>query len=497
MTVLGIVADDVTGATTVGALIAREGVEASVYFDFRSLEQDASADDEVVITSTDSRPLEPEVAYKRVKEATAALIRLGARQFSKRIDTTCRGGIGPEVEGMLDALTEADAAASPEAAGSPSGGPSEDDAVAGGRRESSPETTRPEGDGTDDGWVAVVVPAMPQSRRIVVGGYSIIDSVLLHRTAVAQDVRTPVRQSHLPTLLAGQLRQGVAHVGMDAVIAGPDAIASRLAEARSAGNRVFVVDAATVEDVDAVAQAVVALGWKAAAVDPGPFTDRLAVRSGLITPRPTTERPLREEPKADDAGTVMVVAGSATTVTHEQVTSLLQVPGTVAVGARVLSLLGDRATFDAECKHVLFQVNELLKDSRPRVLVLALETVLTGVRATMEDMERAAGTTGQAVSTLLTVRFGMLARLVADMVGAEHLAGFYLTGGDVMINSCLALDASGITLVDYVIPQIDQGRIAGGPYAGTPVVCKGGLTGRSNTAVLSVNRLFDERNIAR
>ena len=139
---------------------------------------------------------------------------------------------------------------------------------------------------------------------------------------------------------------------------------------------------------------------------------------------------------------------------------------------------------------------EILSRGRPRVLVLALETVLTGVRASIEDMERASGQSGQQASTLLTIRFGILARLVADMIGPEACAGLYLTGGDVMINSCLTLGAKGITLVDYVIPQIDQGRISGGPYDGVPIVCKGGLTGSTDTAVLSVNRLFDERKIS-
>ena len=201
MTALGIVADDVTGATTVGALIAREGVEATVFFDYTSLEEAASGEEEVVITSTDSRPLEPQVAFNRVRQATESLLRLGATQLSKRIDTTCRGGIGPEVEGMLAAAGE--------------------------------------------DHVAVVVPAMPQSRRIVIGGYSIIDSVLLHRTAVAQDVRTPVRESHLPTLLASQFTQPVAHVGISEVITGPQAVAAQMAQLREEGNRVFVVDAAT------------------------------------------------------------------------------------------------------------------------------------------------------------------------------------------------------------------------------------------------------------
>ena len=451
MTTLGIVADDVTGATTVGALIAREGVEASVYFNHRTLEEDIRGDEDVLITSTDSRPMEPEVAFGRVRRATRSLMRLGARQFSKRIDTTCRGGIGPEVEGMLTALGE--------------------------------------------DHVAVIVPAMPQSKRIVVGGYSLIDSELLSRTAVAQDVRTPVRQSHLPTLFAEQFSLPVEHIDLGHVLAGHERVAGELARGRTAGCRVFVVDAVTADDVDQIARAVVSLGWRTVCVDPGPFTDRLAVRSGLITPAVVADRGLRSRSLPEDAGTVMVIAGSATTVTHDQVRALRGVEGTCVVGARVLDLLGPREVFDAECSRVAFQVNEILGRGRPRVLVLALETVLTGVRASIEDMERASGQSGQQASTLLTIRFGILARLVADMIGPEACAGLYLTGGDVMINSCLTLGAKGITLVDYVIPQIDQGRISGGPYDGVPIVCKGGLTGSTDTAILSVNRLFDERKI--
>ena len=42
--------------------------------------------------------------------------------------------------------------------------------------------------------VAVVVPAMPQSRRILVGGYSVIDGVALINTPVAKDVHTRKRK---------------------------------------------------------------------------------------------------------------------------------------------------------------------------------------------------------------------------------------------------------------------------------------------------------------
>ncbi len=56
---------------------------------------------------------------------------------------------------------------------------------------------------------------------------------------------------------------------------GESQIVIDLQEQQQRGVRVIVVDAITVEDVDAIAGAVVALNWNVLAVDPGPFTERL------------------------------------------------------------------------------------------------------------------------------------------------------------------------------------------------------------------------------
>lgn len=446
---LGIVADDVTGATTVGALIAREGVKTTVLFDHDAIGHYTPSADEVLITSTDSRALPADEAHRRVKQATMLLQEQGVKQFSKRTDTTFRGGVGPELEGMLAAL--------------------------------------------GDEYVAVVVPAMPQSRRIVIGGYSLIDSVLLSRTAVAHDLRTPVLQSHLPTLLKTQLRLPSAHVGLADVLAGKDHLAEALLKARGSGARVFVIDAADLDDVDMIAMAVCQLDWKAIAVDPGPFTDRMGIRSGAITAIPIFDRELRLDSRPGDEGTVMVVAGSATDVTHRQISSLARVEGSISVSTYVLKLISEPAVFEAEVARVEAEVTSIISAAMPRVLILALETVFAGERTPSNELEAASGLQGDAISELLTERLGAVARRVADLLGPQRITGFYLTGGDVMINVCHSFDANGITLVDYVIPQIDQGRIAGGPFDGISVVCKGGLTGDSTTAIASVNRIFDER----
>ena len=447
---VGVVADDLTGATTVGALLARRGVETTVLFERDAVCEHRPGENSALIVSTDSRAMPPEVAFARVRRATQALWDAGVRQFAKRIDTTCRGGIGPEVEGMLSALPE--------------------------------------------DHVAVIVPAMPQSKRIVVDGYSIIDSTLLARTGVARDVRTPVVESHLPTLLSGQFTLALAHVPLAVLLQGPQALRSRLLELRAEGVRVVLLDATSMEDVDLIARTVVELGLATVCVDPGPFTERVAVHSGAVAGGAVPGRTIRTEPRHDDSGTVLVVAGSASDLTHVQVQALREVGGTQAVGVRVMELLGPAEVFQAEVERVLGQVWHLTAGgSPPRVLVLAFDSVLAGAAPDIEHTQKVTGLTSGQISALLTGRLGVVARTVADEI-RDSCAGFYLTGGDVMVSTCGSLGARGITLVDFVAPQIDQGVLVSGPYSGLPVVCKGGLTGTEMTAVQSVNRIFDERS---
>ena len=137
-------------------------------------------------------------------------------------------------------------------------------------------------DQLNEDTIAVVVPAMPQSRRILVGGYSVIDGVALINTPVAQDVRTPVKENYIPRLLAGQTRRKVGLVTLDQVLKGKEGIKEALTEVRNDGAGVIIVDAITLEDVDQIAQACIDLDWDVVAVDPGPFTSKLAYRSCLL-----------------------------------------------------------------------------------------------------------------------------------------------------------------------------------------------------------------------
>lgn len=455
MTELGIVADDVTGGTTVGALLAREGIEPTLCYDARTMADIVSPNEDVIITSTDSRAMKPEEAYKAVREATQSLLSLGATQFSKRIDTTMRGNIGAEVEGMLSAL--------------------------------------------DDDYVALVVPAMPQSKKVMIGGYLLIDSIPLAMTDVAHDVRTPVVLSDVRNLVQSQMKQRVAYVPVDDIVLGAHTIAAQLLLQRARGRRVFVIDAATLQEIQWIADAVVDLGWKVVAVDPGPFTLALAMRHSSIHPNLRPDRSVRTEASEFDNGIVLTCAGSATKTTRMQMMRLAAEPGTAVLSVDPMKLISNQPSVcSKEMQRVEEQAMQILSPSshQPRVVLLAVDNALEDkLPAKPDELTKISGLPAEEASNLITEKFSEVARTVANIVTPERCAGFYLTGGDTTVRFCKAIEAQGLHMVDYLIPQVDQSVIVGGPFSGTPVICKGGLTGVEETSLQVVNRLFDEQHV--
>lgn len=443
MPIIGAVADDLTGATTTGVLLARSKAQTAVFFNEEAAEKAKGADElDAILVSSNSRPLPADEAYEKVKSATLALKRMGVKYFSKRIDTTLRGGVGVEIDAMLDQIGE--------------------DAV------------------------AVVVPAMPQSRRILVGGYSVIDGVALINTPVAKDVRTPVKENYIPRLLAGQTRRQVGLVTLDKVLAGKEAVEKALEEKRGEGCEVIVVDGITLEDVETIAKACIALKWNVVAVDPGPFTAKLAYERGVIG----VEEPNIPETANEEEKTVLIAAGSATPVTKKQMEVLCEDERHVRISVEPILLIngGDEAV--AEAERAVELAKEMFQEgSQPRAILF--ETALHGELLNLDEEDKKRGYASGMSANRINAGLGTIITKLMERVGRDRIAGLYTTGGDTMVNVCYQLGVECIQVMDYVIPQADVGRLVGS-YDGLPVVGKGGLTGNDHTACDIVDRLFKE-----
>ena len=102
-----IVADDLTGANASGVLLKTFGLSPLTLTGDLPPPPAVRAGRDVLIAPTDSRAVAPTVAYRRVRDATTALAAPEVRLYTKRIDSTLRGNMGPELDAMLDALRRA------------------------------------------------------------------------------------------------------------------------------------------------------------------------------------------------------------------------------------------------------------------------------------------------------------------------------------------------------------------------------------------------------
>lgn len=96
---IGVIADDLTGAAEIGAIGWRHGLRAEI---LRGGEPSGKAD--LVCVDTDSRSCEPEVAAERAAAAANLLRAAGARWIYKKVDSVLRGNVTPEVEAILKQL---------------------------------------------------------------------------------------------------------------------------------------------------------------------------------------------------------------------------------------------------------------------------------------------------------------------------------------------------------------------------------------------------------
>jgi uncharacterized protein YgbK (DUF1537 family) len=416
-----IVADDLTGANTAGVLLTKAGLRILTIVQDSAI-CDLSADDyDGVVVNAMSRTVSPDSARLILERDTKALIARGGEFFCKRIDSTIRGNLGAEVEGMLTAL------------------------------------------GTE--YIAICVPSYPASGKITIGGYLLLNAVPIARTIASKDPLKPVRNSYLPDVFAEQTELQSAVIPLATVTKGTEAIISSLREVIGRGARIVVIDSANDNDIELIARAVVESGIKAVSVDPGPFTQALFPR--YISPK----RPPKK------AERILVVAGSISELTRAQLDHLEKQCGARLVSVDVRHFLEGECDVEVE-RALACAASEASRDHS----IFGFRVVETSEMVLDLDAEaRARSLTLDDISQRITRNLANLARKTIELAGVQ-IKGVYLTGGDLTVAFCNALGASAIELEDEIIPHISYGALRGGPYDGLKVTTKGGFIGVADTA---------------
>lgn len=401
---IGILADDLTGASDTGLQFRQAGLRTWVVTRLPQAPEATPGDVEVLSINTASRHLAPDQASERARDALAWLLGQGCQSFYKKLDSTLRGAIGAELAAL--------------------------------RRDLGSE-------------LALVAPAFPQAGRITLGGYQLVDGVPVSLSSYGQDPLHPVSESHLPTLLA-QGGERVGLIGWQTVSAGPAAIASELSALLAQEVRTVVADAVRPADLLALAEVV----------HRAPFRILPAGSAGLAAALCQTRstRPVlapSEPPRGRLLGKlppVFIVNGSANPVSLAQLQHLDADVRKVVVDVRQLLL-----TDDEELERVARQVLQGLLAGRDVLL-----TTADSPEQVRRDQELGTelGLSPFQVGHHLSEVMGRLVQKVISQGEVTHLV---LVGGETAAAVCSRLSGDRLEILEEVLPAIPCSQLVGSP----------------------------------
>ncbi|MDH6167305.1 uncharacterized protein YgbK (DUF1537 family) [Variovorax boronicumulans] len=204
--VLGCIADDFTGATDLANNLVRAGMRVVQAIGVPATPLDADVD--AVVVALKSRTIAPAEAIAQSLDALRWLQAQGAQQiyfkYCSTFDSTAQGNIGPVTEALMEAL-QCD--------------------------------------------FTIATPAFPDNKRTVFKGYLFAGDVLLNESGMQNHPLTPMTDANLVRVLQAQCTRKVGLIDHAVVARGDAAITERIAQLRSEGISIAIVDAVSNDDL--------------------------------------------------------------------------------------------------------------------------------------------------------------------------------------------------------------------------------------------------------
>lgn len=202
---LGVVADDITGATDLCLMLSREGMRV---IQIMGIPDGPMPDADAIVIALKSRSIPAPDAVSISVAAANALRAAGAAQilfkYCSTFDSTDQGNIGPVVEALLATL------------------------------------------GAD---LTIACPSFPRAGRTTYKGHLFVGDSLLSDSPLKDHPLNPMRDSNLQRVLQRQTPLPVGLIDIATIGAGVDALTTALAERRAAGKAIVIVDTLTDNDL--------------------------------------------------------------------------------------------------------------------------------------------------------------------------------------------------------------------------------------------------------
>ncbi len=211
-----VVADDFTGAADAGVQFSKKHMSTLVLSEKEYIEK-ALKEYDVLAFDTESRSDTKEEAYRKAFDIGRIAKQLKVKNIYKKVDSTLRGNIGAEIDGLMDST---------------------------GIRH------------------AIVVPALPSNGRITKNGSLYVKGIILENTETALDPINPVRESFIPDIIGRQTKKSIEIINHKEIRADKNDLACKIELLIKKGVQIIVIDALSDNDLDRIASAAVAVRQK-------------------------------------------------------------------------------------------------------------------------------------------------------------------------------------------------------------------------------------------
>ena len=399
-----IVADDFTGANDTGVQFTRQKIGSVVVTEPGDIAS-AVKEYDAIIVDTESRCDSKTDAYKKSFRTGKISGIHNFKYVYKKIDSTMRGNIGAEISGLMDSM---------------------------------------------DFSHAVIAPALPVYGRTTRNGYVYVNGILLEKTETANDPKTPVSDSFIPSIISQQTNRKTVVIRYEDVTKGEEFIREKIKDEFRNGAQVVVVDAIEHKDLEILASAVTGLD------------DRILLAGSTGFARHLAEQLISRRKKSSN----IVIAGSISQVTIDQLNHTIKNRKVSVIDVDTDKLLsGDQKQEKARILGAVKETSEKGED------IVIRSAATKDVVTKSFEAGKSKGIDSFKVSEIIATFLGGITRSI--LIGAE-VNGLVITGGDIAIKTARCLDANGMIINGEILPGIPFGYFVGEQGKDVKVATKAG-----------------------
>jgi len=411
-----LIADDLTGAMDTGVFLSKIYPKVSVLFEKDFIGEEANQNDAVII-DTESRNLEPDIAHTILNEYLEQIEQLNSDIIYKKVDSTLRGNIGPELEAVLAR-------------------------------------------GNFD--LALIAPALPANGRTTKSGFHYIDGKLLTESDLASDPFSPIKSAYIPDIIKEKAKIDAAVIELSEIRKGKKRILEIINGIYTSGCQAAVADAENYDDLSLIAAALSNSRMKILPCGSAGLFSKIFEDSPQIGADGANI--LNDKP-------VIVISGSPAEVSKAQI-EYAEKQGEYVIRVDDAALTSVNEDDCTKLNRINNEIKKVLSEGRN----IIIDAAGAGKKELSDKYQGKQGELFKASEKLQDV----IKCILEDIIIKTEISGIMIFGGDTAINICKNFRAKALRILGEIEPLVPYGVFVDGAMDGIGVATKAGGFGSEN-----------------